>query len=364
VSERVGISAVLLAYKEAENLRVLLPRIREQVEPLGEPYEIVVVDTAQPLDDTPEVCREFGARYVNQESPGFGGAFRTGIRAAEMARFLILDSDGSHDPAHIPEIYRKFTEEKCDVVIGSRYVRGGKTLDAPLSVLMSKTLNATFRVCLGIRAHDVSTDFRMYDTAQLKQVELSCVNYDVLQEVLLKLRLRNRGLRIGEVPIVFRKRLFGDSKRRLLPFIASYARSLFRLTAERFFGGRARPGAEILRNIFLYGVFGGVAAGIDYGVFTLSTAVGGVAPEVANVLGGLCGFTFTFLANTFLNFRKPDRILRRLASYGGICLIGLALSTSAITLLKDVMDLYVLKAVVLVVVSALQFVLNRTFTYR
>ena len=51
---------------------------------------------------------------------------------------------------------------------------------------MSKMLNLAFRICLGIKAHDISTDFRMYDTQQLKNVKLDNKNYDVLQEVLLK----------------------------------------------------------------------------------------------------------------------------------------------------------------------------------
>ena len=118
----MGISVILLAYKEAENLKVLLPQIKENVEKCGEPYEILVIDTAKPLDNTPEVCKEFGAQYINQEEPAFGGAFRTGIKYAKQEKFLILDSDGSHPPKYIPDLYKKFTEENCDVVIGSRFV--------------------------------------------------------------------------------------------------------------------------------------------------------------------------------------------------------------------------------------------------
>ena len=125
----MGISVVLLAYKEAENLAFLLPKIKKMFDSLPETYEILVIDTKEPLDNTPEVCREFGARYINQEFPGFGGAFKTGIRYAEMDKFLILDSDGSHDPKYIPSMYKKFTEENCDLVIGSRYTEGGKTDD-------------------------------------------------------------------------------------------------------------------------------------------------------------------------------------------------------------------------------------------
>ena len=76
----MGISVVLLAYKEAENLAFLLPKIKEMMDSLPEEYEILVIDTKEPLDNTSEVCAEHGARYINQEQPGFGGAFRTGIK--------------------------------------------------------------------------------------------------------------------------------------------------------------------------------------------------------------------------------------------------------------------------------------------
>ena len=69
-----GISVVLLAYKEEENLRVLLPKIRREVEKTGEKYEILVIDTQTPTDNTKGVCDENGAVYMNQEEPFFGGA--------------------------------------------------------------------------------------------------------------------------------------------------------------------------------------------------------------------------------------------------------------------------------------------------
>ncbi len=231
----MGISVVLLSYKEEENLRVLLPEIIENVEKCGEEYEILVIDTEKPLDHTEDVCKQFGARYINQEEKGFGGAFRTAIKYASMEKFLIMDSDGSHQPQYIPEIYHKFVDEKCDVAIGSRYCKGGESNDAKSSQIMSHMLNGAYRLALGIYAHDLSTDYRMYHTKALKRVELQCVNYDVLEEVLLKLKLnkKNHKLKVGEVPISFSKRMFGESKRRLLPFIMSYIKTIFHLIGVR-----------------------------------------------------------------------------------------------------------------------------------
>ena len=235
----MSISAVLLAYKEAEKLRVLLPQVKEQLEKTGEEFEIVIIDTKEPLDDTPEVCAELGARYVNQRYPNFGGAFRTGIEEACFDKFLIMDSDGSHNPKYIGDIYRKFAEG-ADVVIGSRYTKGGVTNDAKSSIIMSKILNTVFRIITGIKAKDISTDFRMYDTAQLKRVQLTCQNYDILQEVLMKMKINNPKIVIKETPISFDKRLYGESKRCLIPLVMGYIKTMFKLIGLRISCGSGK----------------------------------------------------------------------------------------------------------------------------
>ena len=233
MGNKKSVSLVLLAYKEEENLRVLLPKIRKTLDKLDTEYEIVVVDTDVPYDNTAEVCRDNDVRYVNQPGKGFADAFRMGIKEAKNDLFLIMDSDGSLEPDSIPDMYRTFIDNSCDVVIGSRYVKGGSTKNGTVSVLMSHTLNLVFRIALGIKAKDISIDYRMYDTQQLKSVTLTNENYDVLQEVLLKLRINKPDLKIEEIPIEFKQRVYGDSKRQLIPFMIGYVKSLFRLTAMR-----------------------------------------------------------------------------------------------------------------------------------
>lgn len=228
----MGITVALLAYKEEENLKILLPKIISQLKNIGEDYEILVIDTKEPLDNTKELCEVFGAKYINQEYSGFGGAFRTAIKYATKDKFLILDSDGSHNPVYIGSIYERFMKG-ADIVIGSRYVKGGETNDLKTSIIMSKILNGTFRLFLGINAKDISTDYRMYRTKLLKDVKLECKNYDILQEVLLKIKINKPNLCIREVPISFEKRMFGESKRDIIPFIISYIKTLIHLTAIR-----------------------------------------------------------------------------------------------------------------------------------
>lgn len=353
-----GISTVLLAYQEEENLKVLIPKIKEQLINIGEPFEIIVVDTEKPLDNTEQICLEEGCRYINQEEPHFGGAFRTGIKYASMNKFLILDSDGSHDPVYIRQIYEMFVKQKKDIVIGSRYVTGGHTDDAKSSIIMSHILNFMFRLFLGIEAKDISTDYRMYWTADLKDVILENQNYDVLQEVLLKLSLIKPGrkLNVGEVPISFHKRMFGVSKRKLIPFIIDYIKSLIKLTLMRF---------PTLYHLVIYGFFGVIAACLEYGTFSALLYFSVVKfPEVANICGAVVGFLFTFVMNTFLNFKKKDKLAQRFSSYFLICFGGMIVSTLSVNLLKNVVNVYVLKLFLLVVVSLIQFILNKIITYK
>ena len=206
-------SVVLLAYKEAENLKILLPQIHKVMEKLKDDYEVIVIDSAKPLDNTKEVCEKNNTLYYPQEEPGY--------------------ADGSHNPKNIADISRMFDRGGYDIVIGSRYTKGGVSNDSKTSYIMSKILNTTMRLCLGIRAKDISTSYRMYDAKQIKAVTLTRNNYDVLQEVILRMKINKREqgkkLNIGETPITFNKRMYGESKRQLLKFIRGYIVTLFML---------------------------------------------------------------------------------------------------------------------------------------
>jgi len=354
----MGISVVLLAYKEAENLEILIPKIKKEVSSCEDDFEILVIDTMEPLDNTKEVCEKYGALYINQEEPHFGGAFRTGIKYAKLDKFLIMDSDGSHDPKYIPDIYNMFIQGS-DVTIGSRYVKGGATEDGMVSRLMSWCLNGVYRLFLGFKAKDISTDFRMYHTLALKEVELICRNYDVLQEVLLKLRINKPGLVITETPIRFSKRLHGETKRRLIPFILSYIETLIRLTFIRLHR------AKIPQQMVMYGVFGLIAAVVDFSIFTLVNGFSMVNnPIIGNIVGSTIGFGVSFSLNTAFTFKKKDKLFRRFLSYFTICIFGILLSSAAIYLLQDAMNISVLKIICIAVVAFIQFILNRVITFR
>ena len=226
------LTVALLAYGEAANLDKLLPAVIDTAEGISEDFEIIVIDGMESRDNTEEVCLKHGVRYRNQEEPYYGGAYRTAIRYAKGKYFLIHDADGSHDPRDVERLYRKI-QEGYDVVVGSRYMEGSHTQDKPVSIVMSKCLNLAYRLCLGLKVKDVSDSFRIYRTELLKALRLECDNYDIAEEILFKLKLNEPGIRMAEVPIVFHKRMEGESKRHLVKFIISYIKSLARFIIMR-----------------------------------------------------------------------------------------------------------------------------------
>lgn len=224
-----GVSLILPAYKEAENLQTILPKIHEAFKKLPCPYEILVVDTVEPMDNTKAVCEANGALYVVRKNGNlYGDAIRTGIETAKYSRTSVMDADGSHNPEDIVRLYEKM-DEGYDLCIGSRYMKGGDTDNNFILKLMSYCLNLTFRILFDLNVKDVSNSMRMYDSEKLKSIKIECDNFDLVEEILIKLRYKFRDIKITEIPVCFNKRVKGKSKRCLWAFIISYFQTIIKL---------------------------------------------------------------------------------------------------------------------------------------
>lgn len=222
------VSVVLPAWREEENLRLLLPRVRAVLDGLGRPWEVLVVDAPTPLDATPEICRAAGVRHVARGPTGcYGDAFRTGLAEARGTLIACMDADGSHAPELLPALLDR--AESHDLVIGSRYVSGGHTENPWILRLMSRVVNLCYTLVLSLPVTDVSNSLRIYRADMVRGIPLRCDHFDVIEEILVKMRRRHRDLRIAEVPVAFRKRMFGETKRNLLTFALGFAVTLVRL---------------------------------------------------------------------------------------------------------------------------------------
>jgi len=226
--EPVYLSVITPAYLEEENLRILLPRIKNVLSQLSFGSEIIVIDSQKKLDCTDSACQENQVRYFRREGgENFGDAVRTGIRVARGKYMLFMDADGSHPPEFIRELVAHHLEN--DIVIASRYVSGGLTENPVHLIWMSQALNITYGLILGIKVNDISNSFKLYRSDLLKNLNLSCKNFDIIEEILFKISRANPNLKIKEVPFSFKKRMFGETKRNLVLFVITFIFTIFKL---------------------------------------------------------------------------------------------------------------------------------------
>lgn len=221
-NDRSDSSDTLIAictYQEAQNIGSMLCGLRDAFPGAT----LLVVDDNSP-DGTADRVQAFQANdscielIVRTDKRGLGSAIVDAMQHAldgGYEFFLNLDADLSHDPAQLPTLLAAAREDQeVAVVIGSRYIPGGKIVGWPLRRrLMSKMVNRFATRFLKLPVNDCSGSMRCYRTSALKTVglnSLECTGYAVLEEVLVK--LDRNGFKLCEVPITFTERELGHSK--------------------------------------------------------------------------------------------------------------------------------------------------------
>jgi dolichol-phosphate mannosyltransferase len=219
--ETPAISIVIPALNERENLEKLLPLLRETCAGLNLQSEVIVVDGGS-HDGTREVAESLGARVLKQTQRGYGGALMAGFAAAAGTYMVTMDADMSHRPSFLNEFWK--SRDRADMLIASRYVPGGSADVSWFRGLLSRILNAVYRRVLDIPVLDLSSGFRMYRRDLLERLELHSRDFDVLEEILIKIYINNG--QIFEVPFHYMPRSSGRSHARLFKFGCAYLRTL------------------------------------------------------------------------------------------------------------------------------------------
>ena len=225
----IDLSVVIPALNEAENLKALLPLIHEVVSDLGIAAEIIVVDGGS-VDDTKSIVKALNGRVVDQTERGYGGALLAGFAATRAPYVATMDADLSHPPIFLRDFWRE--RNNSDVLIASRYVSGGKADMAVGRRVLSTILNRTYGLLLGLKPKDLSSGFRMYDHKLIDRIDLRARDFDVLEEILVKIHIN--GGRIKEVPFHYRVRHSGQSHAKLVKFGWAYSRTLLRMCRLRY----------------------------------------------------------------------------------------------------------------------------------
>jgi dolichol-phosphate mannosyltransferase len=222
----MDLTVILPAKGEGQNLEALLPALRHELSALGASAEILVV-TAE-LDPAAErTARDVGARAIQQNAPGYGGALQSGFAEARGDWILTMDADQSHSPSFIRDMWQARGNADVDVVIASRYIPGGRAIMPYARYVLSRTLNTVFSRGLSLGVADMSSGFRLYRRAALPRGLTLPRNFDALQVLLVGAYCE--GWRVHEVPFCYEPRRHGRSTARVVRFGLDYARTFYRL---------------------------------------------------------------------------------------------------------------------------------------
>ncbi|MEK7066728.1 MAG: glycosyltransferase, partial [Patescibacteria group bacterium] len=149
---------------------------------------------------------------------GLGSAYKDAIlhcfKNKNFRKLVTMDADGSHDPKYLPELFKK--SETCDLVIGSRYVRGGGVQNwSIVRRLLSRFGNYYARLITGIGIRDLTAGFIVVDKKILEKInldELTANGYSYQIEFKFRCLESESGISYAEVPIIFTERRQGKSK--------------------------------------------------------------------------------------------------------------------------------------------------------
>jgi len=241
----VKLAIVIPTFNERDNISELVEMILALPMQRDTALKLIIVDDNSP-DGTGAVAEALATKYPTQvdvlrrltergrASAGIAG-FKRALADPDVTHIAEMDADFSHHPSDIPALIA--AEPRGDVIIGSRYVKGGVAINCPaINRSLSIAINVVNHIVLGVRVRDSSGGFKMYRRKVLETISLDqyvSTAYSVGVETLLK--CKKHGFRLVEVPITFRNRERGMSKMDG-KVIREYPRTILRLKLMDFQG--------------------------------------------------------------------------------------------------------------------------------
>ncbi|PWN21544.1 hypothetical protein BCV69DRAFT_287203 [Microstroma glucosiphilum] len=216
-------SIILPTYNERRNLPVIIYLLCTTLEAHKIDYEIIIVDDASP-DGTLEIAKQlqgvWGPEHIvlrpRTGKLGLGTAYVHGLESCTGDFVFIMDADFSHHPKDMPKMIQMQRERNLDIVQGTRY--SGPSTGAGVygwnlkRKLVSRGANLLASVFLDPKTTDVTGSFRLYRRPLLHRLMKEATSKGYVFQMEILVRAKHAGATIGEVPITFCDRVFGDSK--------------------------------------------------------------------------------------------------------------------------------------------------------
>ncbi|MBI2559482.1 glycosyltransferase [Candidatus Woesearchaeota archaeon] len=168
---------------------------------------------------------------INRPNTDLGSSLREGFANARGKYLIIMDCDLSHSPDEIPNLLKHKNE--ADIIIGSRYTKGGKADMSLKRSIISRSFNLMTKIIAGTNVNDITTGFKLYKKEVLDKLKLTSTGFGLHVEIFLK--AINKGCKAIEVPIHYQR---ADKKSTLnyRKQFLSYAKPVLSALKEKYFG--------------------------------------------------------------------------------------------------------------------------------
>jgi len=213
------LALVIPTLREAESLRVMLPRVRTVLESLGIAFEILVVDD-ESGDGTERVAGEVAAEDLRvrllerRGERGLAGAILHGWQNSDAPIVGVMDADGQHPPELLARLIAEI-ESGCDVAVASRYAGNGRVCGSSMvrKLISSASIFATRPLLReSMRVADPMSGFFLLRRTCIENIAFRATGFKLLLEILVRAQIRI----VREVPFVFGRRIAGRSKASLM----------------------------------------------------------------------------------------------------------------------------------------------------
>jgi dolichol-phosphate mannosyltransferase len=210
---------IIPTYNECENISNILLAIFG----LDQDFHVLVIDDGSP-DGTADIVRQLqkqfpGSLFLEERKGklGLGTAYIHGFKWAISKGYLFIfemDADFSHNPKDLQRLYATCKTGTADVAIGSRYVKGGGTVNWPWDrIALSKGGSLYTRIITWMPVRDTTAGFVCYKKEVLEAINLDGIRFlGYAFQIEMKFASWKLGFKIKEVPIIFEDRKFGVSK--------------------------------------------------------------------------------------------------------------------------------------------------------
>jgi len=375
---KAQISIIIPTYNESENIIKVLKSIAEHL-PEDIATEALVIDDNSP-DGTGKIVEDYindtqneigyAIEVIHRKSKsGLSSAILDGIQHSSAETVVVMDSDFSHPPKIIPQLIEEIKVSGYDIVIASRYTKGGEVSGwSTKRKLISKGATEIAKAGLGVNESDPMSGFFAFKRKILEGIKFDAIGYKMLLEILVK----TKGAKVKEIPYTFTDRTRGSSKLDSSTML-DYVKSVWKLYR---YGHTAKISdtRTSIRFISKAGRFYTVGASgllVNYIISLLfADAIIDFWYIHATIIGIAVSMSSNFILNKIWTFEDRNfEVKKTLAQYGkfvGFSSLGALIQLGMVYVLVDNYQFAYSIALILAVIIAASsnFIFNKKWTFK